>query len=275
MKSFFDHLIVAIGACASVLTMISFFFKIEWTNHPCLTWFFILTILVVCFVYAFFQVKRKTKIVVKIKEHLNLTIAEGSLWKSDGIIVVPINNYFDTNIGYNHFDTRTVPGQFIMKYFKDEKVKDLNEQITKGLKDANGEVDNNRENVRNIKYPLGTCVDVTVPDDKNHFVLVVSTEYNERNEPDLEQKDLSKVLSGLFNHLESIKDKRPIHMPLIGAGFTHLSSTPERILHYIIDYIDFSLSDKKFSREIHIKIRSSEDINLNRIENIFKINRNN
>ena len=268
--NFFNHFFVAIGACASLLTMISFFFKIEWTNHPCRTWFFIVMIFVVCSGYAFLQVWRKTKIVIKIKEHLKLTIAQKNLWDQEGIIVVPINNYFDTYIGYNDFDERTVPGQFIMKYFKDDKVKDLNEQITTGLTDINGEEDNNRVNGRNIKYPLGTCVKVTVPDDKNCYVLFVSTEYNEKNKPDLAQKDLTTVLSGLFNYLESFSDNRIIHMPLIGAGLTRLSRTRERILLYIIDYIDFSLSDNEFDRNIQINIRSLKDINLNRIEDIFK-----
>jgi hypothetical protein len=58
-------------------------------------------------------------------------------------------------------------------------------------------------------------------------------------------------------------------MPVIGAGFTRLDRNPERILHYIIDYFDFSLSDKKFYGNVQIVIRSLEEINLNRIENIF------
>lgn len=268
MKHFFNHFFVAIGACASVLTMISFFFNIVWTNYPCWTWFFIITILLVCFFYAYTQVYRKKKIIIPITQHFSLTIKEGDLYKQHGIIVIPINNYFDTDVGNNIIKQESVPGQYIISHYQDN-VGNLDNKIAQYLNEQGikGEKVDIPKNGKNIKYPLGTCVDVV--EDGNHYVWVVSTEYDENDNLVLSRKDLSIVLYGLFNHLESIQDNKTIYMPVIGAGFTRLDRNPERILHYIIDYFDFSLSDKKFYGNVQIVIRSLEEINLNRIENIF------
>jgi hypothetical protein len=269
MKSFFNHFFVAIGACASVLTMISFFFSIQWVNHPFLTWFLIFVILGGCVYYAHIQIYRKKEITVPISSFFKLKIQEGDLFNQEGIIVIPINNFFDTHVGNNIINQNSVPGQFINKYFK-YRVIDLDKQIidSLNLQKVTGEEIIGRNNGKNIKYPLGTCADIFV--DSNHYVFVVTTEFDENNIPNLTRKDLSIVLNGLFYHLGTIKDDRTIHMPLIGAGYTRLDRRPERILHYIIDYFDFSLSDVRLFGNVQIDIRSLKDINLNRIENIFK-----
>lgn len=266
---FFNHLFVAIGAFASVLTMISFFFCINWGEHPVLTWCVIGVILLICIAYAFSQITRKKQIKIRIAENFQLTIKEGNLFNQKGVVVIPVNDYFDTHVGDGIIDPNSVHGQFIRILFSD-RIKELDDKISESLKSrgVQGQTVSPRPNGKNVKYPLGTCADVM--DGGNRYVWVVTTEFDSDNIARLTRDKLSMVINGLFAHLERICGRDTVSMPVIGAGNARLNRNTERILHYIIDYFDFSLSEKRILGGVEVVILSAKDINLGRLERIFK-----
>lgn len=268
MKRFFNHFLVAIGAFASVFTMVSFFFSIKWNDNPILTWGVIAVIFITCLFYAFLQVSRKTKIVIKVSENFRLTVEEGNLFNQKGVIVVPVNDFFDTHIGDGIIDPKSVHGQFITSLFFD-RLEELDSKIENSLnaQGVKGSVVNSRTKGKNTKYPLGTCADVM--DGGNRYICVVTTEFDENNIARLSKEDLSRVVLGLFTHLEIIAGCDTVSMPIIGAGNARLNRSAERILHYLIDYFDFSLSEKRILGGVHILIPTLKEINLNRLESIF------
>ncbi len=272
MKVFLNHFLVAIGAFASVMTMISFFFDIKWNVYPNITWVVIVVILLVCIAYAYAQTLRKKKIKIRIAENFQLTIQEGNLFQQKGVIVIPVNDYFDTHVGDGIIEPTSVHGQFIINLFSD-RVKELDEKIMGSLKLQGicGEEVPARQNGKNVKYPLGTCVDVM--DGGNKYVWVVTTEFDKNNIARLSRDKLARVLDGLFSHIELVCGKDKVCMPVIGAGNARLNRSPERILHYIIDYCDFSLSEKKILGGVEVVVLSAKEINLGRIERIFENSR--
>ena len=268
MKKFFNHFFVAIGAIASVLTMVSFFFSIKWAERPVLTWVIIATILLVCLLYAGVQISRKKMIKVRIAENFQLTVKEGNLFAQKGVVVIPVNDYFDTHVGDGIIDPKSVHGQFVNILFHD-RISELDNKIEASLKEQGiiGTEVAPRINGKRTKYPLGVCADVM--DGGNRYVCVVTTEFDSNNIARLTRSQLSKVLDGLFDHLETVAGRDVVSMPVIGSGNARLNRTAERILHYLIDYFDFSLSEKKILGGVNIVIRSKKDIYLNRIERVF------
>ena len=268
MKRFFNHFLVAIGAFASMLTMVSFFFSIKWNDYPVLTWIVIAIIVLACLCYASLQVSRTTRISIKVSENFQLIVKEGNLFDQKGVIVIPVNDFFDTHVGDGIIDSRSVHGQFINKLFLD-RVEELDHKIEKSIHDQGltGVVVDSRVKGKSIKYPLGTCVDIM--DGGNKYICVVTTEFDGDNVARLSKENLSKVVYGLFAHLEIVAGCDLVNMPVIGAGNARLNRSTERILHYLIDYFDFSLSDRKILGGVQILIPSLKDINLNRIESIF------
>lgn len=268
MNKFLNHLLVALGAIASLLTMISFFFDIDWKNHLCLTWIVIAAIVVICIVYACVQVSNKKKISIRITENFQLTVEQGNLFNQKGVIVIPVNDYFDTHVGDGIIDPKSVHGQFINLLF-DNRIAELDQKISDSLgqQGISSTRVTPRVNGKDMKYQLGVCADVF--DGGNRYVCVVTTEFDEDNIARLKREDLSKVVSGLFGHLETVAGRDTVYMPVIGAGNARLNRSVERILHYLIDYFDFSLSEKKILGGVHIEIPSVKSINLNRIESIF------
>lgn len=268
MKKFFNHFFVAIGAFASVMTMISFFFSIKWNEHPVLTWIVIAFIVIACLWYACAQVRRKKQIKIRISENFQLKVEEGNLFEQKGIIVIPVNDYFDTHVGDGIIEPKSVHGQFIENLFKD-RLKELDDKITDSIKSQGlqGVEVAPRNNGKNIKYSLGECADVL--DGGNRYVCVVTTEFDADNIARLTRDKLSVVVSGLFNHLEMVAGRETVSMPVIGAGNARLNRDAERILHYLIDYFDFSLSEKKILGGVKVMVPSANTINLGRIASIF------
>lgn len=267
MKKFFNHFFVAIGAFASVMTMISFFFSIKWNDHHVLSWIVIAVIVLACLWYACAQVQRKKQIKIRISENFQLTVEEGNLFNQKGVIVIPVNDYFDTHIGDGIIDPKSIHGQFIQNLFKD-RVKELDDKITASLKSQGlqGVEVAPRLNGKNMKFSLGDCADVM--DGGNRYVCVVTTEFDADNIARLTRDKLSTVVNGLFNHLELVAGRDTVSMPVIGAGNARLDRDTERILHYLIDYFDFSI-EKKILGGVKVMIPSAKTINLGRIASIF------
>lgn len=117
-----------------------------------------------------------------------------------------------------------------------------------------------------MKFSLGDCADVM--DGGNRYVCVVTTEFDADNIARLTRDKLSTVVNGLFNHLELVAGRDTVSMPVIGAGNARLDRDTERILHYLIDYFDFSI-EKKILGGVKVMIPSAKTINLGRIASIF------
>lgn len=268
MKTFFNHLFVAVGAFASVLTMISFFFDIQWSEYPKLTWIVIIFILLICLFYSFAQITIKKEISIRIAENFQVRVKQGDLFKQKGVIVIPVNDYFDTHVGDGIIDPKSVHGQFINNLFSN-RVTELDAKISKSLatQGVQGMSVSPRVNGKNIKYPLGVCADVM--DGGNRYVCVVTTEFDNDNIARLTRDKLPIVIKGLFEHLECVCGSDSVSMPVIGAGNARLNRSSERVLHFMIDYFDFSLSEIKVLGGVNVIIPSAKKINLRRIESIF------
>lgn len=275
MKKFFNHFFVALAGIASLLTMLSCFFDISWEKSLLgLSYGIWLTILIIlcCSVYSILIIKRTGKIKIKLSENFQLTVKKGDIFDQKNFIVIPVDERFNTHVGDGVVTQKSIHGQFINKYFKD-RTKELDEKINESIikqKISGVDVPCTNQYVKSKKYELGTCVDI--PDGGNRYIFVVTTEYDENNVKRLNRKDLSKVIEGLFNYLEPISINWEVNMPIIGAGNARLNLSPERILFYLIDYFDFSMSERKLLGGVNIIVKKEvlKEINLNRIESIFK-----
>ena len=120
------------------------------------------------------------------------------------------------------------------------------------------------------KYELGTCADIVV--DGRTFVLFALTHFDERNKALVGRYELHKVIQSIMSHVSQICESRPVSMPLFGTGMSRIQRSPRRILHFIVDCIDFECSDKEIPGGLNIKILSLEDtkVNLNDMSNIFE-----
>lgn len=69
------------------------------------------------------------------RPQLQVTVKEGDVLKERGIIVIPVNNYFDTIVDDVIISKKSVHGQFVLQYLAENPdVKLLNKLISDDLK---------------------------------------------------------------------------------------------------------------------------------------------
>lgn len=209
----------------------------------------------------------KSSVTFIFNPQFRLTVEKGDLFTKRGIIVIPVNEYFDTQVGDGIISPSSIHGKWINRFFK-EKTQELDQLIESELNETANKPGLRTEGKNKI-YPLGTCIDIKL--DFNIYVLLVLSHFDENNHAFLERKDFSIVLQKLFEHLQRLDlAVNSVYMPLIGTGLSRLGRSPQRILDYIVDEIDFKYSDLNFPKGLFIEIYDISQVNLNQLENLEK-----
>lgn len=262
----------ALAASSSIATLMAFAFDIKFA--VCCGIILMVIIVLVCYIYAEYQTRQKTSVTIDVEQQLKLTISQGDLFAQNGIILIPVNEYFDVHVGDGVIDAGSIHGIFIRKYFngREQELNDfIQDYLVKYCIDRKVDEVKGRESYCNSgKYQLGTCVDIVK--DGKIFVLFALTHFNENNKASVGRYELHQVIQEFMKHVSDMCESRPVSMPLFGTGMSRIQRNPQRILHFIVDCIDFECSDKEIPGGLNIKILSLEDtkVNLNDIANIFE-----
>ena len=271
-KDFWKCFLSALGTLASLATLITFLF--EWRAsqiNPIILIILAIFILAVCWMYGWWVTRRKNKIEIKFNASFKLAITFGDLFNPlyNGIFVIPVNQFFDTQVSSSIVSRDSVLGTFISKSWQD-RVDELDTKIEKELNGIPGTLDKNRKVGKNIKYDLGTCIKIL--DGGNVYVLVVTTEKKDKTQSILSKKDYPLVIGKLFEYLDSMSKNHIIYMPLLGAGRGRMTRPRQRIISFLIDTIDFKYSDRSFPLGVNVIIKNKyeREVNLNTIENHFE-----
>lgn len=275
MSKIFAHFIAAFAAISSAATLITFVFGWQVEADTCFLKPLLVAIAIIlaCICYALYQTRRKHKIQLDLNASLKLTIQQADLFEQKGIIVIGVNEYFDTHVGDGIVSDRTLHGMFINRYYKDHIAdldKDIQNSLTQqGVNPIDTGCQRRHSAGKTNKYELGTCALVYGGGKK--YVLVALTHFDNNDKANMTRPELNKVLGKLMEFVSSIAEASEVHMPILGTGLARINRTSSRILHHIIDTLDF-LYDLPIIGGLYIDIKSlnSAGINLNEIEDHFK-----
>lgn len=148
----------------------------------------------------------------------------------------------------------------------------MDHQIENALASKKGMEESDRKRGKNLKYDLGECISIRVPNSNNLYVLVVMTHFDKDNHAYLDHKDYPIVIDRLFKFLAGMGTDRRVYLPLIGSGLSRLNRSPQRILTFMLDAIDFKHSNQNFTQGLYIELHSLSNVNLNQIEDLFLSN---
>lgn len=271
-KKFFYYFNIALAAIASAATLFCAVAPENWlgTRTWCLTFGILAVIAVICAYFAWSQTDLKESISIKISPNLRVNVFKGDLFKQKSIVVIPVNEYFDTHVDDIIIAHRTIHGKFIDEHFRN-KEDELYQLIDSQIHQTQGATPNfHRPHAggRNIKYPIGTCADVVVGD--TIYVLFALTHFDDEDKAYLPKEEFGNAIIKLMNHLASISNNRPVYMPLFGTGLSRLNETHQRVLLFIIDTISFSCP-VAINAGLNIVVYPTDmvKVNLNKVENFF------
>lgn len=265
-RAFTEQLIWTVAAVSSVVTLLGFLFQREFEGlllGPGKKGIIFFGILIICVLCSCFITSRKSSVSFKFNNQFILTVEKGNIFTKKGIIVIPVNEYFDTHVGDGIISPNSVHGKWINAFFRD-RVTELDAIITRALSSKQPRGSVQRAPAKSRKYDLGTCINLQ--EGENTYVLVALTQFDGDNHAFLDRKDYAIVIDKLMSHLQTMHIEGPIYMPLMGTGLSRLGRSPQRILHFLIDAIDFKYSDYTFPNGMFIEIYNINQVNLNQLE---------
>lgn len=237
---FWKTLISTIGTVSALVTLVSFVFQIQ---NPC-GWIITLYIVLVVggsIAISLILTRRKKMLKLDITNNLCVEVQPGDLFDyavGTNYVVIPVNEYFDTVVNTKIVSPSTLHGQFINRHFQFNSPA-LHDEIESYLtkKDVEFEQVPKRPNEGGYlkKYPLGTCVPISVG--QVTYVFVALTHFDEYDHAFVELSEFGRCISSVCKFIQQNAGNKPTYMPLMGMGLSRLNQTGQFILKYTLDTI--------------------------------------
>jgi len=192
--------------------------------------FFLITI------YSVYKNRPKTTFKAKIRgKDLFIEIKVGDAFANPGALIIPFNNYFDTNLNGNVAKARSIQNKLINDYY-DGKPNLL-------------QTDLKAKGITNNPHPIGTTVEID--SHSKRFYLVVNSHKTETNRVKASIDDLILSLSGAWDYIANESSRnRNVTIPLLNTGhgrdpsLTKLATAKEIIASYVDASKQVSVAEK-------------------------------
>ncbi|MCH4213301.1 MAG: DUF6430 domain-containing protein [Prevotella sp.] len=221
------------------------------------------------------------------REHISITfhkndvrtieVRKGDIWSIDeGIVIIPVNNFFDTQVDDIIIAKRSLHGQFIEQYRKRYPKKNLDNEINASIKRDGISFSGTYQNRNNLHdhnhehcYPLGTVVRLI--EGKIQYYLVVATEFDKNNHVISEPEKFSMMLLTMIKKINEWNSGVRVYLPIIGAGQTGLPLTKQEILTEILSCFNLAKKYVAFGGTTILVYKGDmKEISLNKIDYQFR-----
>ena len=202
-------------------------------------------LLVCSAVIAIYKVWPKNSVTIKLKNRLSVNVKIGDLFAiKKGVIVIPVNDYFDTQVDNIVIGENTLHGRFV-KYFKTQYPDlDLYKEIQKAVKqDGVKPIAENKERLRvkhgyNKKFELGTVVRII--EGQMQYYLLVATEFDKDNHIISQPQKYAMILQRLYDYINVHNSGVSVYIPIIGSGQMGLQQSKDEILEFMLRNLRFT-----------------------------------
>lgn len=199
---------------------------------------------------------------------MEVNIKRGDLFKETGVIVIGVNDFFDTIVDDTHISSRSLHGMMILKHWGGN-VGDLDSQIQNGLASNVFEYVKRDGIAKEKRYPLGTSVLVKDSHGKR-FLLVALTRTNAvTHRTHAELRDLYDAVKGSLTVARETANGDPVSLPLMGGGNARIKAPEQALFNVMLSAIlSECLENEKVSSQINIVLHpnSLKGLNLFAIE---------
>jgi len=270
LSNFVRSLLIAIGSLSGFVTILWAFFSSSLSPlaNKC-PWSLLSFLLTLAVIYALYANRCKNKIELNLSDKVKAKIFFGDLFESKEIIVIPVNEYFDTTVDEKIISSYTIHGKFVQKFFGGNEA-ELKKQIKKELtKYAPLETNSGRLHGNKKKYPLGTVCEVK--NGNKIFYLLALTRFKTNHRAEVKNSEYLRVLCDLFSYVEQNSQGKNVSIPLIGAGHSGVILSKQKLLEFLLFSIALK-DDLTLINGVNIVLHESikKDIDLSSTEILFK-----
>lgn len=197
-----------------------------------------------------------------------MTVRFGDLFAEPGVRVIPVNEYFDAELG-EHVSAATLHGQIISRLYGGDAnrfVSDVDPKLP-----ADQAVAVARPDGRTHKYPLGTVVHTKFNGERYLLVALARTDIQTRKAHATVQ-DMWTALEGLWKAARVHSNGSPIALPLLGSGQSGVGLPPQLLLSTIVTAALAATQRQRIASEIVVVIQEQffADIDLRALEPLMR-----
>lgn len=274
---FISEFAKCLGVLSAIVTILSVRANDE--KWSCLLHYAPYICLVIAIVWGIYKIfpRKCISITFHKNEDRTIKVKEGDIWSvKNGIVVIPVNNFFDTQVDDIIIAKRSLHGQFIEQYRKRYPKKNLDNEINASIKRDGISFSGTYQNRNNLHdhnhehcYPLGTVVRLI--EGKIQYYLVVATEFDKNNHVISEPEKFSMMLLTMIKKINEWNSGVRVYLPIIGAGQTGLPLTKQEILTEILSCFNLAKKYVAFGGTTILVYKGDmKEISLNKIDYQFR-----
>ncbi len=204
------------------------------------------------------------KVYVEFGDILNLENGKKQTRKN---IVIPVNRCFDTIVDNDLISDRSVHGRFMQALYKEGKFTNssLNEVVQKRLKenfpDRAEQLNKKDKRKGNLyRYPIGTIVELEVPDDVNMYFLLGLSWFDSKLKANTSLEEYASAVVKLIDYCNDRSQNFPVFMPLFGTTLSRTGLSKKEVLRFIVGMLE--MNSKNMFCDVHIVIWQEDKDNI-------------
>lgn len=213
VADFFRFAFFAFGVIMAIVNSLRIFFptfKIEG-----IYWYAL--IILIASIYSLWRCWPRNHVELRVPaSDSSLEIRFGNIFHGDGVVVIPVNEYFDGELG-DHVSERSLHGQFIQNVLggQSQSFYDLIDKDLKVVRSAQVK----RKSGRCAKYPIGTVARADI-NDKRYLLAALSRTDIETLKASATVHELWDCLAGIWQGVRSYSGGNSVKVPLLGSGLS-------------------------------------------------------
>lgn len=250
-KSFPGWAFCALGVIWAIIEPSSFLLpsaKLFYESHTSeLLSFYIAIAFLTIFIKSFEPVS----VVIPVKNtNTTITIEFGDLFASEGHLAIPVNEFFDSELGLP-VSPQSLHGLFIKEKYNSDSSR-FNNDVDADLTNITFQ-QVNRQQGRDKQYPIGTTV-VVGPSQYKHFLFALSKTDPATCKASADVPTMWQALQGLWAKVRDCSNGDSVNIPLVGSGQSQVGLEPTNLLRLIIMSIINATHTREVTKEIKIII---------------------
>lgn len=199
-------------------------------------------------------------------------VRTGDLFKQDGVIVVAVNDFFDTLVDDIHIRKASVHGQTILRFWPGN-VAELDEKIDAALQGKPFETVMRDGRAKTKRYPIGTSIYLSNGNGKRFIFVALTTTDPQTHMTSATLDGLIAAVRGTLVTARHYANGACILFPLMGSGTARLNLPHIALLSTILSAILAESNRLKVSDEIDIVLRGelAAMINYSAIKEMWRV----
>lgn len=253
-KQFIKWLLSFFTVIGVICALHEFIGLTSWKVPNCIQENILLFSIIISTIYWYQNNKQKLKITKKINANrTKLTIMFGDLFTQTGWKVIGVNEYFDNKVDNSHVAEKSLHGQVLSNYWKNNEEQWYREVIEQANKQNIALPSVNRKSGKNIKFPIGTVIPIQQANNRFLFVSLSHTNINSL-EAYSSIESLFISVQKVYQSARSVCASEPLNIPLLGAGLSRTGLSVYVIIDIIILLAIEETKKRGITQEINIII---------------------